>query len=81
MVFLAMGADQPANALRCQSLGVGANLDPLEATPADVRDAVESVLGNPVYRQAASELQDEISTLPEPATTVPLLERLAGRVR
>jgi UDP:flavonoid glycosyltransferase YjiC (YdhE family) len=80
MVLLAMGADQPANARRCQALGVGVNLDPVEVTPGDVRDAVESVLANPGYRKVARRLQGEIAAMPEPATTVPLLRQLADTV-
>ncbi|MHB8323934.1 MAG: glycosyltransferase [Candidatus Dormibacteria bacterium] len=77
MVILAMGADQPANALRCQALGVGVALDPLRATPAAVRESVALVLGDPAYRQAARQMGREIATQPEPATAVALLERLA----
>ncbi|MHB1527705.1 MAG: glycosyltransferase [Candidatus Dormibacteria bacterium] len=77
MVILAMGADQPANALRCQALGVGVTLDPLRATPAAVRESVTLALGDPAYRHAARQLGREIAAQPEPATAVALLERLA----
>jgi UDP:flavonoid glycosyltransferase YjiC (YdhE family) len=77
MVLLPMGADQPANALRCNALGLGVSLDVISATPQDVRDAAASVLADPAYRQAAERLQTEIAALPEPATAVGLLERLA----
>ena len=77
MVLLPMGADQPANAHRCDALGLGVNLEAISATPADVRDAAASVLADPAYRQAAQRLQAEIAALHEPAKAVGLLERLA----
>lgn len=77
MVFLAMGADQPANAARCHALGVGLSLDPVRVTPAEVRDSALAVLQGLDYRRAARELQAEIAAQPDVATTVRLLERLA----
>ncbi|HEU4324864.1 MAG TPA: glycosyltransferase [Roseiflexaceae bacterium] len=77
MVLLPMGADQPLNAARCAALGVARVLDALEATPADVRDAVAAVLADPRPRRAAERLRDEIAALPGPESAVPLLERLA----
>ncbi len=44
LVLLPLGADQPANAERCESLGLGVTLDVVRATPAEVRDAAASVL-------------------------------------
>jgi UDP:flavonoid glycosyltransferase YjiC (YdhE family) len=75
-VVIAMGADQPWNAARCKELGVGLVLDPVTATPEDVRDAVSAVLSDPVYRSAAERLRDEIAALPGPEHAVPLLEQL-----
>ena len=77
MVMLAIGADQPANALRCRALGLGVTLDPFRATPAAVRQATTLVLTDPAYRQAARQLRDAIAAQPDPATAVVLLERLA----
>jgi UDP:flavonoid glycosyltransferase YjiC (YdhE family) len=77
MVLLAMGADQPANASRCQALGVGVSLDPLRVTPEVIRDRVALVLADPRFRQAARRFQAEIASLPELATSVAKLERLA----
>ena len=75
-VLVAMGADQPLNAARCVALGVGRVLDPVAATPADVREAVSAVLSEPSYRRNAERLRDEIAALPGPEWAVPLLERL-----
>jgi UDP:flavonoid glycosyltransferase YjiC (YdhE family) len=76
MVVLPMGADQPLNAQRCVALGVGKVLDPLQATPHVVREAVTSVLADATYQHAAERLRDEIAALPEPAHAVLLLEQL-----
>jgi UDP:flavonoid glycosyltransferase YjiC (YdhE family) len=75
-VVLPMGADQPLNAARCEELGVGVVLDALTATPADVREAVSTVLSDPAYRSAAERIRDEIAALPGPEYAVALLERL-----
>jgi UDP:flavonoid glycosyltransferase YjiC (YdhE family) len=77
MVMLAMGADQPLNAARCEALGVGVSLDPVCATPDDIVASVTNVLADPAYRLAAQRLQVEIGAQPEPASAVALLERLA----
>jgi len=75
-VLIAMGADQPLNAARCEQLGLGCFLDPFTATPADVREAVAAVLAEPSYRAAAERLQQEFAALPAPARMVELLEGL-----
>lgn len=78
MVLIPMGADQPYNAARCEALGVGRALDAVDATPDSVREAVQTVLGDPRCRQAAERLESEIAGLPGAATAIPLLERLAA---
>lgn len=77
-VLLPLGADQPQNAEQCTRLGVGQVLDPVAATPEDVRAAVARVLADQEYRRAAARVRAEMLDLPEPARAVPLLERLAG---
>jgi UDP:flavonoid glycosyltransferase YjiC (YdhE family) len=76
LVTIPMGADQPLNAARCEALGVGLALDPLRATPADVREAVSAVLADHAYRAAAERIRDEIAALPGPEHAVALLARL-----
>jgi UDP:flavonoid glycosyltransferase YjiC (YdhE family) len=76
MVIIAMGADQPWNAARCAALGVARVLDPIRATPDDIRDAVGAVLGDPRYRLAAEALRDEMRAMPDPSVAVERLERL-----
>jgi UDP:flavonoid glycosyltransferase YjiC (YdhE family) len=78
MVLLPMGADQPPNAERCVALGVGVALDVMRCTPADVRAAVETVLGDPAFRRAAERMRDEIAALPGPEAAIARLEALAG---
>ena len=81
MVLIPMGADQPLNAARCEALGVARVLDPVAATPEDVREAVAAVLADAAYRRAAERLRDETAALPGPAHAVALLERLAAERR
>lgn len=81
MVLLPMGADQPLNAARCETLGVAQVLDATKATPQAVREAVARVLEDATYRRAAERMRDEIAALPEPAYAVTLLERLATEKR
>ena len=80
-LLIPMGADQPHNAARCADLGVAQVLDALEATPADVRQAVGALLAEPSYRRAAMRMAQEIAALPEPAQAIPLLERLVAEKR
>ncbi len=75
-VLIPMGADQPLNAARCEALGLAIVLDAIEATPASVRNAVSTVLGEPRYRIAAARLQAEFAALPGSEFAVELLERL-----
>jgi UDP:flavonoid glycosyltransferase YjiC (YdhE family) len=72
-VLLPIGADQPWNARRCQELGVARVLDPVHATPDEIRAAVADAAE---CRPAAARLQREIARLPAAADVVPLLEAL-----
>jgi UDP:flavonoid glycosyltransferase YjiC (YdhE family) len=77
-VLIPMGADQPLNAARCEELGLGRMLDPIEATPEIVRDVISAVLADASYRRAAERMREEIAALPGPEHAVRLLERLLG---
>jgi UDP:flavonoid glycosyltransferase YjiC (YdhE family) len=81
MVLLPLGADQPLNATRCETLGVARILDAVGATPLMVRETVSRVLDDPAYRRAAEGFRDEIGALPGPRHAVRLLERLAAEPR
>jgi UDP:flavonoid glycosyltransferase YjiC (YdhE family) len=78
MVLLPIGADQPLNAARCQALHVARILNPLQATAADVSEAVSNVLSDPSYRRNAQRLKAEIEASPGPEQALHLLERLAA---
>jgi UDP:flavonoid glycosyltransferase YjiC (YdhE family) len=80
-VLLPMGADQPFNAARCESLGVARVLDATSCTPRDVRGAVTAILTEPTYRERARRLRDETRALPGATYAVALLERLAAERR
>jgi UDP:flavonoid glycosyltransferase YjiC (YdhE family) len=77
-VLIPMGADQPANAKRCEELGLARVLDPIAATAEDVRDAVSTVLTNPTYRAAAERMCNDMAALPGPEHAVALLEELSA---
>jgi UDP:flavonoid glycosyltransferase YjiC (YdhE family) len=77
LVVLPLGADQPLNAARCAALGVAQVIDAAALTPAAVRQAASTVLGDPIFRRNARRLQAEIAALPGPDHAVGLLERLA----
>jgi UDP:flavonoid glycosyltransferase YjiC (YdhE family) len=74
LVNVPIGADQPFNAARCESLGAGITLDPLTATPEEVGDAVSTVLTDPAYRAAAERIRDEIAAQPGADHAAELLE-------
>lgn len=67
------------NADRCAALGVGRSLDPVTATPADVRATVAAVLADPAHRRSAERLRDELAVLPGPEHAATLLEGLFSR--
>jgi UDP:flavonoid glycosyltransferase YjiC (YdhE family) len=77
-VLLPIGADQPANAERCEALGAGIVLDPLSATPAEIGAAVWAVLEEPSYRAAAERVRADALALPDARHAVTLIERLVS---
>jgi UDP:flavonoid glycosyltransferase YjiC (YdhE family) len=91
LVLIPLASTQPLHAMRCTQLGLGVALryggafdgyfPGREASEQTIREAVGTVLGNPAYRSAATTMQTEIASLPEPDTAVPLLEQLAGAHR
>jgi len=77
-VLMPIGADQPANAARCEALGAGVVLDPLSAQPGEMGAAVRAVLEQPSYREAARRVRAEALALPDARHAVTLLERLVS---
>jgi UDP:flavonoid glycosyltransferase YjiC (YdhE family) len=76
LLLLPMGADQPHNGDRCVALGVGRVLDPLTATPTEIRDAAADVRTSPAYREAAGRLRAEAAALPTTGDAVDLIAKL-----
>jgi UDP:flavonoid glycosyltransferase YjiC (YdhE family) len=72
VVVLPMGADQPDNADRCVDLGVGIVLDVMSARPAEIADAVRTVLTDGRFAAAAGRLATEAAGQP-PVSDVPAL--------
>jgi glycosyltransferase len=70
--------DQFLNAARVAEVGVGVcmegGIDALQALP----EALERVLGQPAFGEAARLLAEEMAGLPDVSEAVPALERLAG---
>ena len=79
MVLIPMGAAQPWNGDRCEALGIGRVLDPVAATPDDIRSAARDVLGEASFRAAAASLAATMERVPGPTAAVEALERLAAR--
>jgi len=77
MVTIPLGADQPQNARSCAALGVGEVIGPEERTAGAIREAARRVLREPLYRERAERVRDEMAALPGPEHAVKLLERLA----
>jgi UDP:flavonoid glycosyltransferase YjiC (YdhE family) len=58
LVCTPISRDQPLNARRVTELGAGVAVPAADATPARVRAALETVLGDPSYRTAAQHLAE-----------------------
>ena len=76
-LVLPHGADQFMNAQALLDSGAGLRLLPEQITPESVANAVQALLSEPDYRDAAHGIAKEIAAMPAPAETVPKLERLA----
>jgi len=81
LVVIPLDADQPHNAERCEALGAGLVLDAVAATAEDVRGAVDAVLSDTAFREAAMRVHRESISLPRSAHAVALLERLVSERR
>jgi len=75
LVLAPFGADQPVHAARCAALGVGRVVDGEALDPAEIRLAVRTVIDEPSYRVAATEIQDEIALLPDLKAAAAIVER------
>ena len=77
MVLIPIGADQPHNAARCETLGTAKVLDPIKVTSQSISSVVMEVLTEPFYRNNVEHLRDEISNLPGINSALELIEQLA----
>jgi MGT family glycosyltransferase len=75
MVCMPMGRDQPGNAQRVATLGLGVELSPAASATA-IRDAVEGVLGDGRFRQQAKSMAEDIEAYGNGAVAVRELEAL-----
>src|SRR5215207_4897183 len=81
LVVMPLFADQPQNARRVAEVGAGLavepNRDDMAATAGPLRDAINSVLTEPSYRERARALADELRAEPSVDEVVPLFEGFA----
>jgi len=80
-LIIPLGADQPANAQRCDELGLGVALWPADRAPAAIAAAARYVLAEPRFQRNAARLRQEMAALPGPAHAVELLEQLVASHR
>ena len=69
-------ADQPHNADRVAALGAGVRVEPDRLL--DLREAVQALLAEPGYRDAAGRVAGEIAAQPPVDEVAELLEQIAG---
>jgi MGT family glycosyltransferase len=75
MVCMPMGRDQPLNAQRVATLGLGVELSAASTSTA-IREAVEDVLNNLSFRRHAKSMADDIAAYANGAVAVQELESL-----
>jgi UDP:flavonoid glycosyltransferase YjiC (YdhE family) len=64
LVFVPQGADQFDNAVLCEAAGVAVTVLPAEADAGRIRAALERVLEEPSFAEAAGRLAGEIAAMP-----------------
>jgi MGT family glycosyltransferase len=69
--------DKPDNARRVAAAGAGVILAPRRCTPTSLREAVERVLAQPSYREAAQRCAALLAKAPGPSGAAELIEALA----
>lgn len=71
----------PEQAAHAERVGAAAGVvcDGASADRAAIRDAVEQLLSDPAYQDAASALRESMAARPSPAELVGVLERIAAR--
>ncbi len=76
LLVVPQGADQWSNAQQIVAAGAGKRLLRYELSAAAVRDCVMALLNEPSYRQAASNIKDEIRAMPSATDAIVGLEAL-----
>jgi UDP:flavonoid glycosyltransferase YjiC (YdhE family) len=75
-LVLPLGRDQEFNASRAEALGAGIHL-PADASPERIRTALETLLGDPRYAEAAATAGRRIAAADPDRTAADALERIA----
>jgi UDP:flavonoid glycosyltransferase YjiC (YdhE family) len=77
MVTAGQTEEKPEICARVQWTGTGIDLKTSTPIPAQIRDAVKTILFDPTYKQNAQRFQKEISSYDSPTIATALLETLA----
>jgi UDP:flavonoid glycosyltransferase YjiC (YdhE family) len=75
---LPQGADQFLNAAACERSGAGLVIQPDDITSDQARHAVERLVSEPGFREAAHRVSGEIASMPAPPDVAAILERTYG---
>ena len=67
---LPQGTDQPFNTAALVPTGAALTLHPGQITPDGVTEALNRLLGEPSFRQAAEQLRDQIEKMPDADTVL-----------
>lgn len=78
MVLTPVGADQPFHAERCRDLGAAVVMDPREISSHEMRASIRQVLNDPLHRQAAGKVRNDMTHLPGIDQAVRVLEELCS---
>lgn len=78
LVVSPIGDDQPLNADQVARAGAGLRVKHLRLTPTMLREAVQQVLTEPSFREAAQRLRDSFKAAGGAATAADRLETVAG---
>jgi len=78
MVLVPLGADQLLNGERAQRLGIATVVEPAQATPSVLRDAIAHVMTSESHRQAVQALRAEAMAMPTMADAVDRLVAMAN---
>lgn len=71
--------DKPDNARRIVDAGAGIIVRPRHCSPKRLREAIEEVLENPTYREAAQKYARKLAAAPGPDGAAELIAQLASR--